>query len=174
MNCQSNKNTQEKHYCRYCCHPFTTERGLNKHYDEGCKTFDGQNFKLPDKGSFIAFQKYNTKLECPFVIYGDFECLTVNSNEGIKGTYGEALSCSGSNDPKGTYQEHKPCGYMLNVVNRIDKTSQPYLYRGENCMDKFVEQLSEIKNDIFSRMNVDEPMDITDEQELEFRKATRC
>ena len=37
LNCQSNKNTQEKHYCRYCCHPFTTERGLNKHYDEGCK-----------------------------------------------------------------------------------------------------------------------------------------
>ena len=68
------------------------------------------------KGFFIEFQKYNTKLECPFVIYGDFECLTVNSNDGIKGTY----------------QEHKPCRYMLNVVNRIDKTSQPYLYRGEN------------------------------------------
>ena len=39
------------------------------------------------KGFSIEFQKCNTKLECPFVIYGDFECLTVNSNDGIKGTY---------------------------------------------------------------------------------------
>jgi len=41
-------------------------------------------------------------------------------------------------------------------------------------MDKFVEQLSEIKHEIFSKMNVNEPMDTTDEQELEFRKASRC
>ena len=97
-------------------------------------------------------------MECPFVIYGDFECLTVNSKEGIKGSH----------------QEHKPCGYMMNVVNRIDKTSRPYLYRGEDCMEKFVEQLTEIKTDIFNKMNVNKPMEITDEQEIEFRKATRC
>ena len=50
---------------------------------------------------------------------------------------------------KGTYQEHKPCGYMLNVVNSIDNTSTPYLYRGGDCMDKFVEQLSQIGEGIF-------------------------
>ena len=54
---------------------------------------------MPDKDTYIEFEKHNTKLPCPFVIYGDFECLTTNSNTGIKGTY----------------QEHKPCGYMLNV-----------------------------------------------------------
>lgn len=52
LNCQMNNDNNPKHICRYCCHPFTTERGRNKHYDEGCKTFDGQNFKLPDKGFF--------------------------------------------------------------------------------------------------------------------------
>ena len=57
------------------------------------------------------------------------ECPTTNSNNGIKGTY----------------QEHKPCGYMLNVVSRIDNTCQPYLYRGEDCMKHFVEKLTEIK-----------------------------
>ena len=88
---QANNAKTPKHFCRYCCHPFTTEKGLNKHYSDGCKSFDGQNFKLPDKGSYIEFQKYNTKLECPFVIYCDFECLTVNSNE------------------------PKPCGYIRNI-----------------------------------------------------------
>ena len=73
-----------------------------------------------------------------------------------------------------TYQEHKPCGYMLNVVNSIDNTSQPFLYRGEDCLDHFVNKLREIQKDIFDKMNVNKPMDITDEQEAEFRKATVC
>ena len=120
---------------------------------------EGQQTKMPDKDTYIEFQKHNTKLPCPFVIYGDFECLTTSSNNGIKGTY----------------QEHKPCGYMLNVVSRIDNTCQPYLYRGEDCMKKFVEQLTEIKKDTFQKMNVNRPMDeLTYEQKTEFRNATHC
>ena len=83
---------------------------------------EGQQTKMPEKNTYIEFQKHNTKLPCPFVIYGDFECLTTSSNIGIKGTY----------------QEHKPCGCMLNVVRRIDNTCQPYVYRGEDCMKKKV------------------------------------
>ena len=100
-----------------------------------CLAIAGPQFKLPPEGSFIEFEKYNTKLECPFVIYGDFECLTVTS----------------SGEIKGTYQEHKPCGYMLNAANRVDKTSTPYLYRGEDCTDKFIEQLGNIKSDIIEK-----------------------
>ena len=120
---------------------------------------EGQQTKMPNKDTYIEFEKHNTKLPCPFVIYGDFECLTTNSNTGIKGTY----------------QEHKPCGYMLNVVSRIDNTCQPYLYRGEDCMKQFVEKLTEIKKDIFEKMNMIKPMDdLTNEQKLEFRLASNC
>ena len=49
---------------------------------------EGQQIKLPEKGSLIEFDRYNTKLECPFVIYGDFECLTIKSEDGIRGIYG--------------------------------------------------------------------------------------
>ena len=128
LNCQSNSNTKEQHYCKYCCHPFTHERGLDAHYENGCEVFEGQKIKLPNKGDYIEFNRHNTKLKCPYVIYGDFECLTVITRDGIKGTY----------------QEHKPCIYMLNVVNSIDNISTPYLYRGDDCMDKFVEQLAKI------------------------------
>ena len=44
---------------------------------------------------------------------------------------------------------------MLNVVGRIHNTCQPELYRGEDCMKKFVEQLTEIKKDIIEKMNVE-------------------
>ena len=41
-------------------------------------------------------------------------------------------------------------------------------------MEKFIKQLSEIRSDIFEKMDVNEPMDITAEQEIEFQKSTRC
>lgn len=63
---------------------------------------------------------------------------------------------------------------MLNVVNRIDNTSTPYLYRGEDCMDKFVIQLAEIHSEITEKMSINKKMDITEEQEIEFHKSNRC
>ena len=159
LNCQSSSNTNKKFYCHHCLNPFQSEKVYKKHLEKGCMASEGQQTKMPDKDTYIEFEKHNTKLPCPFVIYGDFECLTTNSNKGIKGTY----------------QEHKPCGYMLNVVSRIDNTCQPYLYRGEDCMKQFVEQLTAIKKDIFEKMNVNKPMDeLTYEQKIEFRNATNC
>ena len=29
---------------------------------------------------------------------------------------------------------------MINLVNRLDGSSKPFLYRGEDCMDVFVKQ----------------------------------
>ena len=60
-----------------------------------------------------------------FEVYGDFDRFTATSDNGIKGTY----------------QERKPCGSMLNVVMSIDNTCKPCPYRGKGYMDKFVEQL---------------------------------
>ena len=44
---------------------------------------ESQQTKLPDQGSKIHFEKYDTQWECPFVTYGEFACLTANSNQGI-------------------------------------------------------------------------------------------
>ena len=159
LNCQSSSNTNKKFYCHHCLNPFQSEKVYRKHLENGCMASEGQQTKMPDKDTCIEFEKHNAKLPCPFVIYGDFECLTTNSNTGTIGTY----------------QEHKPCGYMLNVVSRIDNTCQPYLYRGEDCMKKLVEQLTEIKKDIFEKMNVNKPMDeLTNEQKLEFKLSSHC
>ena len=138
---------------------------------------EGQQTKMPNKDTYIEFEKHNTKLPCPFVIYGDFECLTTNSKKlKFSGNlrHRGALSCSGSN-ARNLPRTYNPCGYMLNVVSRIGNTCQPYLYRGEDCMKKFVEQLTEIKKDIFEKNNVNKPMDeLTYEQKTEFRNATHC
>ena len=106
----------------------------------------------------MYFKNHYKKLRCPYVIYGDFECLTTHSTEGIKGTY----------------QEQKPSGYMLNVVNSITNESKQYLYRGQDCMDKFCSDMNNIRKEIFEKMNSPKPMKITKEQEEEFNKCKKC
>ena len=31
------------------------------------------------------------------------------------------------------YQEHKPCGFMLNLVNAVDNTNRQFLCSGEDA-----------------------------------------
>ena len=99
----------------------------------------------------MSFQKHYKKiLKCPYVIYGDFECLTTLSNEGLKGAY----------------QNHKASGFMLNVVNSITGEAKPYFYRGEDCMEVFCKTMNEIREAIFDVMNNPKDMDkLTDEEE---------
>ena len=38
------------------------------------------------------------------------------------------------------YQQHKPSGFKINVVNSINETAETFIYRGEDCMDVFCEK----------------------------------
>ena len=50
-----------------------------------------------------------------------------------------------------SYQNHRLCGFMINVVNAITGSSEPYLYRGEDCMDVFVKRMHKVKWDAFEK-----------------------
>ena len=68
----------------------------------------------------------------PFVIYADFECITVP----IKEEHGKQTV---------VYQEHKACGYGYKVVCQYDtKYSKAYSgYRGPDAVYKLIETLLE-------------------------------
>ena len=102
-----------------------------------------QKTEMPKNEEKMFFKNHYKKLRCPYVIYGDFECLTTLSNEGLKGTY----------------QNHKPSGFMINVVNSITDEVKPYLYRGEDCMNVFCDKMNEIRDDIMYKMNNPLPME---------------
>ena len=118
-----------------------------------------QTTEMPKNEEKMFFKNHYKKLRCPYVIYGDFECLTTLSNEGLKGTY----------------QNHKPSGFMINVVNSITDEVKPYLYRGEDCMNVFCDKMNEIRDDIMYKMNNPLPMEkLTDEEEKQFRECKKC
>ena len=87
---------------------------------------EGQQIERPTPDEKLKFKHHFKKLRCPFVIYADFECLT----EELKKPEDDEIKTY-------KYQEHKPCGFMLNVVNAVDNTNHEFLYRGADAVDVF-------------------------------------
>ena len=158
MGSQTNKHCNKLFHCIHCQKGFQQEKLLNAHVLKGCMANEVQAIEMPKEEEKMYFKNHYKKLRCPYVIYGDFECLTTKTDEGIKGTY----------------QEHKPSGYMLNVVNSITNESKQYLNRGQDCMDRFCDDMNSIRAEIFEKMNSPKPMIITKEQEEEFQKCKKC
>ena len=61
------------------------------------------------------------------------------------------------------YQEHKPCGFMLNLVNAVDNTNHEFLYRGTDAVDVFCNKINEIRDEIIERMQENKEIEMTDE-----------
>ena len=106
MNTQS-KNSHKLFVCYYCLQHFTSENIL-KHHTEVCLKINGtQKVKMLCKNKNIFFMDYQKQLMAPFVIYADFECITVP----IKEEHGKKTIA---------YQEHKACGYGYKIVCQYD------------------------------------------------------
>ena len=110
MGSQTNKTTNRMFHCRFCQKGFKHERLLTAHTIKGCMANEVQAIEMPEEKEKMFFQKHYKKLRCPYVIYGDFECLTSHM---IKNET-PMQACI-----KGSYQNHIPSGFMLNVVNSI-------------------------------------------------------
>ena len=107
--------------------------------DRGCLAVDGQAVKLPDKGETLEFKNHVRKFKTPYVIYADFECLTSKT-----GCYSKPLGANEIDDRKAftrKYQEHVPTGFQLLLVDDKRKITRTEIYRGEDCMNKFSENL---------------------------------
>ena len=81
-------NTQSKHknklfFCYHCLQHFTSENILKNH-TEVCLKINGAHPPPPKKKKKkknICFTNYHKQLMAPFVIYADFECITVPIKE---------------------------------------------------------------------------------------------
>ena len=94
---------------------------------------------MPEKGDKVYFKNHHKQLPVPFVVYADFEALT----EKVQG-------CKPNDNKSYTeaYQRHKDCGYGYKVVCCYDdKYTKPVqIYRGENAVCKFMENMLEEVN----------------------------
>ena len=63
---------------------------------------------------------------------------------------------------------------MINVVDGIDGSSKPFLYRGEDCMDVFIQKIIEIKNEIMDRMKENKEIIMNRNNWRDCNTATKC
>ena len=163
------KHEHRKHFCMYCLQCFSREDVLTEHKNN-CISINGkQAIKMPEKGDKVYFKNHHKQLAVPFVIYADFEAIT----EKVQG-------CQPNNEKSYTeaYQKHKDCGYGYKVVCCYDdKYSKPVqIYRGENAVYKFMENMLEEVNWCKSKMkkHFNKPLKMTKENETDFQKAAKC
>ena len=77
---------------------------------------EGQQKEMPTTDEKIKINHHFQKLRCPFVVYADFPRVT----EELKTTKGDEMKTY-------NYQEHKPCGFMLHLVNAVDNTNHEFV-----------------------------------------------
>ena len=152
LNSQKSKFRNKSYFCKYCHNGFGTQELLNKHYEKGCMEVEGQQIEMPTPDEKLKFKHHFKKLRCPFVIYADFECLT----EELKKPEDDEIKTY-------NYQEHKTCGFMLNLVNAVDNTNQEFLYRGDDAVDVFCNKINEIRDEIKEKMKENREIQMTDE-----------
>ena len=163
------KHEHRKHFCMYCLQCFSREDVLTEHKNN-CISINGvQAIKMPEKGDKVYFKNHHKQLSVPFVIYADFEAIT----EKIHG-------CQPNNEKSYTeaYQKHTDCGYGYKVVCCYDDkyTKLVQIYRGENAVYKFMENMLEEVNWCKSKMkkHFNKPLKMTKEDEKDFQKAIKC
>ena len=166
---RQNKLEHRKHFCMYCLQCFSREDILTEHKNN-CISINGkQAINMPKKGDKVYFKNHHKQLPVPFVIYADFEAIT----EKIHG-------CQPNNEKSYTeaYQKHTDCGYGYKVVCCYDdKYTKPVqIYRGENAVHKFMENMLKGVYWCKSKMkkHFNKPLKMTIEDENDFQKAMKC
>ena len=159
----NNKHKEKLHHCFHCNHGFKTKELFEEHNEKGCMAVEGQRVEMPKEDQTMVFKNHYKKLKAPFVIYADFECLTTRT--------GTASTKEVKTDK---YQHHRPCGFMINLVSAIDGSSDPFLYRGEDCMDVFVKKMIEVKDKIMNRMKENKDIIMRAGDWRDFKTATQC
>ena len=164
------KHEHRKHFCMHCLQCFSSDRVLSNHKDICIQVNGTQAVKMPTKdNNILKFNNFHKQQPVPFVIYADFEAIT----EKIHGCQQE-----GKKSYTEAYQKHTDCGYGYKVVCCYDdKYTKPIqLYRGENAVYKFMENiLEEVKwCKKVMKKHFNKPLKMSNEDEQEFKKSTRC
>jgi hypothetical protein len=71
--------------------------------------------------------------------------------------------------------KHVPTGFGLKMVSPYTEfNSETYIYRGEDCVEHFVNCLDDIYDQCYEKLSTVKDMEFTDEDKEKFYSATEC
>ena len=162
------KNGNKKWFRIHCLQLFSSEIVLDKH-KENFLVINGEQRVELNKG-LISFKNYSRQIRVPFKIYADFKCILKKNKK-----YDENDDSDSSWSVK--MQDHVPCGFGYKVVCVDDRfTKDIVIYRGKDCVDKFVDAiLSEYEYcKGFMRDHFNKNFIQSMEEKEVFQKANKC
>ncbi|CAH3040626.1 unnamed protein product, partial [Porites lobata] len=162
----------QTYFCERCFQGFISPDLLRKHM-EICRHIPIQAVQVADEE--ISFKNWAKTEESLFRIYGDFECLLQECDEGDV------------NDKTVKVQKHVPCSVAWVLIsNHPEVESRSFLYRpspnpemtleesSQLVVDQLMESLQQIEKEVLPYQLEVKPMVMTEEQEAEFQAATHC
>ena len=165
---EQNKHRGKTFFCLRCISGHCSERTLQDHmiYCRGVDTPPCHAVfpQATEDGSppTIQFKNIQNMMKAPYVIYADTEAI-------IKPT---ASSTTDSNTVQSS--EHIPCSFAYVIVRSDGKVISEKLYRGEDCMDVFFQQLEDELEEIRKDLKNARPLEMTKEDWDRHNAADTC
>ena len=169
LSSQVNKRKSKLYFCLNCLNGFDEPEKLEKH-KEYCSEEESIKINMPKPDTFIKFKNYLHAERAPFVVYADFESI-LKPLEACKPDPNKSYTLK--------YQKHEPLSFVYYIKSFDESvyksTLRKYIKENEedpDPIDVFINWLeSDIK--IISELG-NEPMKITEEEQEQFNKASRC
>ena len=155
-------------YCERCLIGFTRNDLLEDHLVD-CRGVNDRaiRIKMPtENNKSIKFVNHKNQLKAPWVIYADFESI-------IKKIEGPLLPTNKSFTHKSSIQE--ACGFCLRAVRSDGLSTEPFLYRGQDCIQVFLEELKEAGVVILQSLKKrNKKYNLTPEEKKDYNNANTC
>ena len=150
------------HYCDYCLTAYPSQAKLDWHVGNGCQMITTCKPCMPSaEDNILKFEAFDKSIRSPYVIYADFECLTMPIQK---------CELSPENSYTSAYQQHEPSGFTMHEVSH--RNMPPIEYRGADAVDVFLDSLQTKQEEILAL--TDEPMVLNAEEEAAHDAAESC
>lgn len=152
-------NKHSRYHCYRCLSAYISTEALEKHKKD-CADVAAQRLILPDgsnNSSKFFFDKYQNQIIHPYVIYADFETLSVGTDDDY------------------CVRTLPACSYGYVVVDWEGKIIVKDFARGDNIGKRFLQSLVETKTKLHEDLTTrSKPLRMTDDEESRFQMATQC
>lgn len=166
VHAQTTKNNRKLSICDRCLNHFSSEEKLGKHRMI-CTIMNNCAIEMPVPGqNYEAFKNFKNVLKIPFIVYADAEALLK-----IPETPVYSVDCS---TKALHHHEVHSIGYYFR--SEYDESKSRYASnRGPNCLNWFMDELTEIAIEVFDFLDDRKPMQtLTEEEKIRFDTSTVC
>lgn len=163
---QTTKSMQRIFLCDRCLNHFYSQKKLDQHKIL-CSSMNDCAIEMPDLGkNYETFKNYKNEIKIPFIIYADTEALLKEPEVSVF-----AENCSTR-----AHQQHEVHSIAYYFKDENEEMKSRYAsYRGKNCLDLFMNDLTNIAIEVFDFLECKKQMNaLTAEEEKKFRATTIC